>query len=130
MPPLQIISDGAAVPIERNGSPMTLGRGAEADLQVLDEKVSRVHCSLRPLDGDVVVTDLDSTNGTFVNGRSIDVGRIRPGDKLRVGRTEFALDRASYGFVLRQRPEGRHYTTIVREIVDELGDDLEAPTGV
>jgi pSer/pThr/pTyr-binding forkhead associated (FHA) protein len=130
MPPLQIISDGAAVPIERNGSPMTLGRGAEADLQVLDEKVSRVHCSLRPLDDEVVVTDLDSTNGTFVNGRSIDVGRMRPGDRMRVGRTEFNLDRASYGFVLQQRPEGRHYTTIVREIVDELGDELEDPTGL
>ncbi len=130
MPPLQIIGDGAAIPLDRNGDPLTLGRGAEADLQVLDEKISRVHCSLRACEDDVMVTDLDSTNGTFVNRRSIDVARLRPGDRLRVGKTEFELERSSYGFILRQRPEGRHYTTIVREIVEEIGEDLEEPTGV
>src|SRR5436190_2034736 len=46
----------------------TIGRGSQADIQVIDEGISRKHASIR-LDGErVLVMDLGSTNGTFLNG--------------------------------------------------------------
>jgi pSer/pThr/pTyr-binding forkhead associated (FHA) protein len=41
------------------------------------------------------VQDLDSTNGTFVNGKRIDRAHIGSGDRLRVGRIELTVERAS-----------------------------------
>lgn len=71
------------------GGVRTLGRAAGADFIVDAALVSRVHCRLSALpDGSLEVRDLDSTNGTFVNGARIDAARLAPGDKLQVGRVE------------------------------------------
>lgn len=69
------------------GDPRTIGRAAGADFIVDAALVSRVHCRLtvRP-DGELEVKDLQSTNGTFVNGERIDTARVAPGDRLQVGR--------------------------------------------
>jgi pSer/pThr/pTyr-binding forkhead associated (FHA) protein len=71
------------------GAMRTLGRATGADFILEAALVSRVHCRLTadPA-GDLEVQDLDSTNGTFVNGQRIDVARIAPGDRLQVGRME------------------------------------------
>ena len=51
--------------------------------------VSRVHCRLSAMpNGELEVRDLDSTNGTYVNGARVDTARLASGDKLRVGRVE------------------------------------------
>jgi len=51
--------------------------------------VSRVHCRLTALaNGELEVRDLDSTNGTFVNGDRIENALLSPGDRLQVGRVE------------------------------------------
>jgi pSer/pThr/pTyr-binding forkhead associated (FHA) protein len=71
------------------GSVRTIGRAAGADFIVDAALVSRVHCRLTALtDGQLEVRDLDSTNGTFVNGNRVDVTRLASGDKLQVGRVE------------------------------------------
>jgi ABC transport system ATP-binding/permease protein len=71
------------------GGVRTLGRAAGADFVVDAALVSRVHCRLTSLPGgQLEVRDLESTNGTFVNGRRIDVARLAPGDRLQVGRME------------------------------------------
>src|SRR5258708_30375923 len=50
-------------------SPLTiLGRGTDCDLRLVDQGVSRHHGEIRVDDGDVVLADLGSTNGTFVDG--------------------------------------------------------------
>jgi ABC transport system ATP-binding/permease protein len=71
------------------GAIRTLGRAAGADFIVDAALVSRVHCRLTALPGgQLEVRDLESTNGTFVNGTRVDVARLTPGDKLQVGRVE------------------------------------------
>jgi pSer/pThr/pTyr-binding forkhead associated (FHA) protein len=71
------------------GSMRTLGRATGADFIVDAALVSRVHCRLTVLpDGTLEVRDLESTNGTFVNGARIERARLQAGDRLQVGRVE------------------------------------------
>ena len=74
------------------GNVRTVGRAAGADFIVDGGLVSRVHCRLTALpDGTLEVNDLESTNGTFVNGDRITTTRLTSGDKLRVGRVELMV---------------------------------------
>lgn len=71
------------------GAVRTIGRATGADFIIDAPLVSRVHCRVTILPGGgLEVRDLDSTNGTFVNGKRIDVARLTPGDRLQVGRVE------------------------------------------
>jgi len=71
------------------GGVQTIGRATGADFIVDAPLVSRVHCRLTAsADGSLEVRDLDSTNGTFINGERIETGQLTPGDRLGVGRIE------------------------------------------
>jgi len=71
---------------------VAIGR-QDADLVVEDPEVSRRHAVLRRSGGSVVVEDLDSTNGTFVNGERIRGPiKVGPGDQVRVGRTTLEIE--------------------------------------
>lgn len=71
------------------GNVRTLGRATGADFIVDAALVSRVHCRLTALPtGELEVKDLDSTNGTFVNGSRITQARVASGDRIQVGRME------------------------------------------
>jgi hypothetical protein len=64
----------------------TLGRSRECEIVIEDANVSRRHAELRPRGGAWVISDLGSTNGTRVNGRSIHSPEVmRPGDEIEVG---------------------------------------------
>jgi pSer/pThr/pTyr-binding forkhead associated (FHA) protein len=72
-----------------SGGIRTIGRSTGADFIVDAALVSRVHCRLSALpNGELEVRDLDSTNGTYVNGARVETARLASGDKLRVGRVE------------------------------------------
>jgi pSer/pThr/pTyr-binding forkhead associated (FHA) protein len=72
-----------------SGGVRTIGRSTGADFIVDVALVSRVHCRLSALpSGELEVHDLDSTNGTYVNGARIETARLSSGDRLRVGRVE------------------------------------------
>lgn len=77
-----------------DGSVRTLGRATGADFIVDAALVSRVHCRLtaEPA-GALEVRDLDSTNGTYVNGERVDIAQLAPGDRLKVGRVELEVAR-------------------------------------
>jgi len=78
------------------GSVKTIGRTAKADFILDAPLVSRLHCRLTAdQSGQLVVEDLDSQNGTFVNGRKVDRATLKAGDRLTVGRVEFAVDTAT-----------------------------------
>lgn len=73
-------------------SEVTVGRH-EATLTIDDPELSRRHTTLRPADGGVVVEDLRSTNGTFVDGRRIDQPVLLTADAtIRVGLTDLAVE--------------------------------------
>jgi ABC transport system ATP-binding/permease protein len=75
------------------GGIRTVGRAAGADFIVEAALVSRVHCRLTSLpDGGLEVKDLDSTNGTFVNGARVATALLSPGDRLQVGRLELVVE--------------------------------------
>ena len=72
------------------GGVRTIGRATGADFIVDAALVSRVHCRVTALpDGTLELRDLDSTNGTFVNGQRIEAARLASGDRIQVGRVEF-----------------------------------------
>jgi ABC transport system ATP-binding/permease protein len=71
------------------GGVKTLGRATGADFILDVALVSRVHCRLTILaDGQLELRDLESTNGTFVNGMRVDAARLQSGDRVQVGRVE------------------------------------------
>jgi pSer/pThr/pTyr-binding forkhead associated (FHA) protein len=76
------------------GTVRTLGRATGADFILDAALLSRVHCrfTVTP-DGGLEIRDLDSTNGTWVNGAKIDVARLASGDRLLVGRVELVVTR-------------------------------------
>lgn len=74
--------------IALKGERIEVGRLAECDIAVADANVSRVHAAfVRTHDG-WVIQDLDSTNGTFVNGTRIDRAPLHDGDTVQVGATQ------------------------------------------
>jgi len=67
------------------GARIVLGRATSAGLQLLDEGVSRHHCVVEIRDGKLTVTDLNSSNGTYVNNAPVRSRILKDGDLLRVG---------------------------------------------
>ncbi len=69
-----------------DGTEHVVGRGTDADVWVEDGGVSRRHARVTcRSDGRYFVEDLGSTNGTFVGAQRVEVGEIRPGDRLQLG---------------------------------------------
>ena len=67
--------------------PVTIGREEGNTIQLNDERVSRYHAKIQMDHEQVVLTDLESTNGTKVNGEDVQLRNLRYGDVLQVGRT-------------------------------------------
>lgn len=67
--------------------PIIVGRGADADVRIHDPKVSRIHCGLSRARGQIVLTDLESRNGTYLNGEPIMQRTLSEGDEVRIGST-------------------------------------------
>ena len=72
------------------GALKTMGRAPRADFIVDAPLVSRLHCRFTLDDrNELGVEDLESTNGTWVNGRKVKKAPLVAGDKVKVGRVEF-----------------------------------------
>jgi serine phosphatase RsbU (regulator of sigma subunit) len=88
----------AGLRIRLEGPPLSLGRSAGCSLVIPDSQVSSRHCEvgLAPMSDQVVVRDLGSTNGTFVENRRVEgTALLGPGELLRVGGQVFRHDRLS-----------------------------------
>src|ERR1700732_292221 len=68
-------------------TPVTVGREEGNLLRLNDERVSRFHAKVQLDSDDIILTDLESTNGTRVNGRVVQIRRLRAGDRISVGRS-------------------------------------------
>jgi pSer/pThr/pTyr-binding forkhead associated (FHA) protein len=74
------------------GNMKTIGRAPGADFVLDAALVSRVHCRVTAGATELEVVDLESTNGTFVNGERTVRGTLKHGDRLGVGRVELRVD--------------------------------------
>ena len=86
------LEEGGEFPL--NSAPLTLGRGGQNDLVLTgDEFASARHARIEVRGDGVWVQDLDSTNGTYVNGsRVAGAQRLGAGDVLRVGETDLRVE--------------------------------------
>jgi hypothetical protein len=76
----------------------TIGRVEENNFQISEPSVSSRHCEILLRGNDIVVKDLGSTNGTFINGERItEEGVLKPGQTLRLGNVELKLDTGAPG---------------------------------
>jgi pSer/pThr/pTyr-binding forkhead associated (FHA) protein len=76
------------------GNIKTVGRATRADFIVDAPLVSRLHCRLTAGAAELEVVDLESTNGTFVNGERVSRALLKRGDRLGVGRVEMTLEKS------------------------------------
>jgi predicted component of type VI protein secretion system len=91
MPHLLVsLDDGPDIPTGRE--PIIVGRHPHCDVRLRSIRVSRRHCCLTEVDGEVAVRDLGSTNGTLINGRRVGAGRLQPGDVLSIAHLRYRLE--------------------------------------
>lgn len=95
-----LIRDGAVRAPKRelrltvsDGTPLVIGRSAEAGLTLGDPEASRRHARVELVRGVVYLADLGSSNGTFLNGKALgdESIELRPGDDIDVGNTRITI---------------------------------------
>lgn len=91
-----------------------LGRSLESEIRLDDEGVSRVHARMhRSDDGSVMLYDLQSTNGTFVNGRRVHELGLHDGDRIQVG--SVTILKFSYQDSLEEQFQQQLYESATRD---------------
>jgi len=125
---------GASVRLESEET--TVGTGAGATLVLTDATVSRHHVSLQALADGWLVTDLDSTNGTRLDGRRIRAAYVAPGDKIQLGATTLRLEadkravdlalseRGSFGRLIGKSIAARRLFALLERVAPETATVL------
>lgn len=96
--------------------PTVIGRSREADLRVPHPLISRKHCEISEADGVLLVRDLGSLNGTFVEGNRIKEAKLQPGQKLTIGSVTL---RAVYGDADDNLPETTDDVSVATVKIDD-----------
>ena len=111
--------DGRRVPV---GSSVVVGRGSGCDLVIRDLAASRRHLEIRHVDGAYRCRDLDSSNGTLINGEPITTCTLHNGDEIRIGTTPLR-------FVLERKVERApvEKTVFIQTVIDPSGQQKAAP---
>ena len=93
MPRLVLLSEGlTGRTYELKTDKTTVGRVSDNAFEIPEASVSSHHCEITLRGNDVVVKDLGSTNGTFINGEKVDEAVLKPGQILRLGMIEMRLE--------------------------------------
>jgi pSer/pThr/pTyr-binding forkhead associated (FHA) protein len=88
---LALVHDGQRTVIE--GPVLQIGRAPGCDIVLDDKNVSRRHAEIRRRGPVVVLIDLDSTNGTIVNGRRVREHPLADGDRISLGESRLTFER-------------------------------------
>lgn len=114
-------------------TPLTIGREEGNDIQLNDERVSRCHFKVQRDNDRLVLTDLDSTNGTKVNGVECQLKILRHGDLISVGRS-LVLVGSESEIAARLEAMGSENPTVSPEMVSsessialDLGPEPKSP---
>jgi pSer/pThr/pTyr-binding forkhead associated (FHA) protein len=70
----------------------TIGRIEDNTFHIADPSISSHHCEVQLRGSDIIIRDLNSTNGTFINGNKIEESVLKPGQILRLGQVELKLE--------------------------------------
>jgi pSer/pThr/pTyr-binding forkhead associated (FHA) protein len=70
---------------------LTIGRAQECDISIASEEISRRHATVKPTPEGLLVEDLNSANGTYINGQLVQSGVLKAGDELRLDAIRFLL---------------------------------------
>jgi signal transduction histidine kinase/pSer/pThr/pTyr-binding forkhead associated (FHA) protein len=110
------------------GPSVSVGRHSSNAVHLRDERVSRRHLELRATSGGYQLFDLGSGNGTLVNGRSVQVTDLRPGDRIELGDTtlEYTGDAPADRTRLVVRPSGSQPSAILRTVAADAGSQILA----
>ena len=125
MPTLIAISFGPDIPLDRRWT--LIGRHPECDVLLDSLRVSRRHCIITAESDAVVVRDLGSMNGTWVNGRRVARSRLRPGDEVSIAHMRYYLGDAealTFHAAAVDRPARPGGRVRLREFVGCLGISL------
>ncbi len=95
MPVIQILTPSGSRSIELPDGTISIGRQGNNDIVIEDDRSSRHHCTLQPFSGGYLLQDLNSRNGTRVNGERIDKIVLQFGEAFCIGRTVMRLFEAS-----------------------------------
>jgi diguanylate cyclase (GGDEF)-like protein len=98
-------AEGIGEFLELSDERFLIGRDPTSDLELADDSVSRNHASLDSVAGDFILSDLGSTNGTYVNDQRIETRRLSPGDRIRFGNQIFK-------FLSADRIEAEYHETV------------------
>ena len=98
-PPPEVEREVVTLTVDGRSYPVTarrvvLGRSRECDIRIPDANVSRRHAEVRQEDATYWVVDLGSTNGTEVNGRRVERGKLSDGDRITIGSTDVLFERS------------------------------------
>lgn len=111
--------------------PISIGREEGNTIQLNDERISRFHCKILADNQHLVLTDLESTNGTKVNGQAVQLRLLRYGDLIVIGRSvllfgtsEQIRSRVNETYLL---PDGNRPEPTGSEADFELDPDLLDP---
>lgn len=97
----EIRPDRSSRTIELEGRPLTIGRAPDNGIVVRDGRASRHHARIDMRRGSLVLTDLGSTNGSWVNDRRVESIALGEGDHIRIGTTVLIVE------TVEARPRGR-----------------------
>ena len=89
------------------------GRGLEADVRLIETKMSRRHCRVVIENGETFIEDLGSSNGTYVNGKRVDRHKLSDGDKIQVGET--TILKFTYNDQLEENFQKQMYDSALRD---------------
>lgn len=111
-------ANGERMEISVENDPISIGRGAEADVDVGDLESSRHHCALMLWEDDWVIKDAHSRNGTWVNETKVPVAVLKDGDIIRIGKTD--LD-----FHTEERQRGRGVVALLKVLTIPIAESAE-----
>ncbi len=92
MPFLVLQTDSQSNRLQLGETPVSIGRSSDNDLPIAEERASRRHCVVEKIPKGYRLRDLESTNGTRVNGRRIARVKLRPGDEVQISETVILFD--------------------------------------
>src|SRR5262249_2111493 len=107
-----------------------IGRDPTNKVAINDALVSRRHCSIRNSEGEIQLADLDSLNGTFVNGKPTHEHKLEHGDLIKVGGSQFIFltrdENLGFGVPLTDSFDGQLITAVTVKL-DRKSSILHPP---